>query len=76
MRQEKVTLPGRKRHYVIAGGAIAFIGLSALYFAAIAYVGAPLQPTCWLPFVLLPTLFVGIGTSLQLRYATFEETDD
>ena len=73
LRQETVTLPGKRVYYVVASGVSIFFGTTALYFAGVTYFGAPLQPVCWLLFALTPSLLFGSGTALSLRFATFEE---
>lgn len=75
MQQERVVLPGRRSLYFLASITVTFVGISALYFAAITYVGAPIQLNCWLPAALIASLLVGAGTFAELRFATFEERD-
>ena len=72
MQQEKVSLPGKKVHYVLISGVLTFIGLTSLYWASILYVGAPIQPICWLSFSIVPGLLMSMGTAIQLNSASFE----
>jgi Sec-independent protein secretion pathway component TatC len=76
MRQEKVILPGKKLHYVIAGAVIAFVGITAAYFALLTYLGADVQFGCWLGVGLLVSGIVAIGTYARLRYASFQKDDE
>ena len=67
MRQERVILPGKKLHYVIAAAMIGFFGITALYFALITYVGAAVQFGCWLGLGLIVSGIVAVGTYARLR---------
>ncbi|MGH2537145.1 MAG: hypothetical protein ACRDHL_07105 [Candidatus Promineifilaceae bacterium] len=71
MTQQKVTLSGKRHHYVITSALLSFLAVLSFYLGLQNYYGAPMRAVCLGAGAIVALVNLTV-TSSRLKYVSFE----
>lgn len=74
MQNKAVTLPYKKRNYLLLATGLSLLGYFGIYMALMSYYGAGIQLVCILGGIVVAIVSV-LVTANSLKYVTFEEDE-